>query len=119
MNPDRTPRNPNVLVAEGRSWLIDHGAALPFQYDWRAVTEDSPRRSSYPLDRHLFAARADRLAAWDDRLAARLTRENLEAAIARVPDDFLIPLLGPGADADRRGGGRRADHAVPWKRLQP
>mgnify|MGYP003694533379 CR=1 FL=1 len=56
MNPDRTPDNPNVLVAEGRSWLIDHGAALPFQYSWGTVTEDSPRTAAYALDRHLFAA---------------------------------------------------------------
>src|SRR2546425_6043353 len=27
-NPDRTPRNPNILVWHGRPWLIDHGAAL-------------------------------------------------------------------------------------------
>src|SRR6188508_302751 len=28
MNVDRTPRNPNLLVWHGRTWLIDHGAAL-------------------------------------------------------------------------------------------
>jgi hypothetical protein len=118
MNPDRTPRNPNVLVAEGRSWLIDHGAALPFQYAWNTVTEDAPRSPAYPLDRHLFAARADRLGRWDERLAARLTREVVDAAVTQVPDDFLAPLLGRPPDADRLERRRRAYHAFLWKRLK-
>ena len=118
MNSDRTPANPNVLVGEGRSWLIDHGAALPFQYSWGTVTEDSPRSAAYPLDRHLFAARADRLAAWDERLAARITREELDAAITQVPDDFLIPLLGRSPDAERLRRRRGAYHAFLWKRLK-
>jgi hypothetical protein len=118
MNPDRTPANPNVLVAEGRSWLIDHGAALPFQYSWGTVTEDSPRSEAYSIDRHLFAARADRLRDWDERLATRLTREVLDNAIAQVPDDFLVPLLGrpPGAERLRRR--RAAYQAFLWKRLK-
>ena len=119
MNPDRTPNNPNVLVAEGRSWLIDHGAALPFQYAWGAVTEDSPRSPAYPLDRHLFAARADRLRDWDERLAARLTREVVDDAVAQVPADFLAPLLGRALDADRLRRRRGAYHAFLWKRLKP
>src|SRR5689334_2332636 len=28
LNVDRTPRNPNLLRWHGRTWLIDHGAAL-------------------------------------------------------------------------------------------
>jgi len=118
MNPDRTPANPNVLVAEGRSWLIDHGAALPFQYSWGTVTEDSPRTAAYPLDRHLFAARAPRLGEWDARLTGQLTREALDHAIAQVPDDFLAPLLGPAPNAERRRRRRAAYHAFLWKRLK-
>src|SRR3954451_1032372 len=33
-NVDRTPRNPNLLVWHGRTWLIDHGAALFRQHGW-------------------------------------------------------------------------------------
>jgi hypothetical protein len=119
MNPDRTPDNPNVLVGEGRSWLIDHGAALPFQYSWGTVTEDSPRTAAYPLERHLFAARARRLGGWDERLAERLTREVVDDAIARVPDDFLAPLLGHPPDTERLRRRRAAYHAFLWKRLKP
>lgn len=118
LNSDRTPRNPNVLIAEGRPWLIDHGAALPFQYDWTAVTEDSPRRSGYPIESHLFAAHARALAAWDERLAARLSRERLDDAVGQVPDDFLAPLV-TGGRADRLSRRRRAYSAFLWKRLKP
>jgi hypothetical protein len=118
MNPDRTPENPNLLFAEGRSWLIDHGAALPFQYSWGTVTEASPRSAAYPVERHLFAARADRLDDWDERLAGRLTREVVDEAIAQVPDDFLTPLLVRPPDAERRRRRRAAYHAFLWKRLK-
>src|SRR5690606_3444407 len=33
-NPDRTHRNPNLLVWQGDVWLIDHGAALYAHHDW-------------------------------------------------------------------------------------
>lgn len=116
-NPDRGPANPNILVQGRRFWLIDHGAALPFQHDWRAVTETSPHRPEPPLP-HLLDGHALRLAAWDPLLTALLTREALTAAVDDVPASFLAPLLpeGIGADALRR---RRAAYvAFLWKRLQ-
>src|SRR5947209_14531702 len=33
-NPDRTPRNANLLVWQDRLWLIDHGACLYFHHRW-------------------------------------------------------------------------------------
>ena len=36
-NVDRTPRNPNLLVWHGRTWLIDHGAALFRQHGSRPL----------------------------------------------------------------------------------
>ena len=118
LNSDRTPANPNILVWQGEPWLIDHGASLPFQYRWSAVTEDAPRRTDYPLQRHLFGDRAGRLAAWDEDLAARLGRDVLEHAVAQVPDEFLAPLVEPGGRADRLARRRRAYEAFLWKRLK-
>ncbi|HEY0931435.1 MAG TPA: HipA family kinase, partial [Gemmatimonas sp.] len=43
-NLDRTPRNANLMMRRGTIWLIDHGACLPFQHDWSAVTESHPAR---------------------------------------------------------------------------
>src|SRR6476661_9487490 len=31
-NPDRSPRNPNLLTWGGRTWLIDHGASLSIHF---------------------------------------------------------------------------------------
>ena len=119
-NVDRTPRNPNILVWRRQRWLIDHGAALPFQYRWKAVREDSPRGAPFPLEGHLFASRAPALPRWDQRLAARLSREVLQHAVEQVPADLLRPLLPAGGQEDdgkleRR---RRAYEAYLWKRLK-
>ena len=34
-NPDRSAVNPNLLIWHGRTWLIDHGAALYVHHAWR------------------------------------------------------------------------------------
>jgi hypothetical protein len=118
MNPDRTTKNPNILAAEHAFWLIDHGAALGFQYDWKAVTENAPR-APYAIDRHLFASRSALLPEWDERLAPRLSRETVTRAVDAVPDDFLIPLLGRAATPDRVRRRRAGYQAFLWKRLKP
>lgn len=107
-NLDRTPRNPNVMVRRGTVWLIDHGACLPFQYDWARVTEAHPQRR-YDVNGHLFGWAAP---VWGDvhaESARRITREVLHAAADRVPDVWL------GSDPPRR---RAAYAAFLWKRLQ-
>lgn len=116
-NPDRGPANPNLLRQGEHWWLIDHGAALPFQHDWPSVTEQTPSRVGRPLP-HLFDARArGQLAAWDSLLTGLLSRQALTEVVAAVPDSFLAPLLPvPTGDAlDRR---RAAYVAYLWKRLQ-
>lgn len=128
LNPDRTRRNPNLLRAGGRLWLIDHGAALRFQYDWPAVTESTPKEIGTTPAPHLFeaAAAAEDWPAWDRELAAKLTRDVLADAVAQVPDDFLVPLLPKPAPesaaatrADALGRRRAAYAAFLWKRLAP
>src|SRR5215212_154607 len=47
-NPDRTHRNPNLLVWDRRPWLIDHGAALYAHHDWASV-DDARTRSSFAM----------------------------------------------------------------------
>lgn len=115
-NVDRTPENRNVMVRRGEYWLIDNGAALPFQYHWPAVNDDTPRRTDFPVAAHLFASRAPALPACDASLAALLARDVVEAAVASVPDDFIQPLLSPrGPTLERR---RRAYETFLWKRLK-
>ncbi len=38
-NPDRTHRNPNLLIWNRKPWLIDHGAALYVHHDWRSLND--------------------------------------------------------------------------------
>jgi len=119
LNPDRTRRNPNLMIDREGVVLIDHGAALRFQYDWSRVTEESPRQVGESYEPHLFdTGAADE--SWresDERFAARFSRGVLEAALARVPDDFLrsIPAGSDPADPVRR---RAAYVAFLWKRLK-
>jgi len=134
LNPDRTPSNPNLLLSDGELFLIDQGAALRFQYDWSAVTEQSPGQSGHGGQAHVFeaaTASAD-WPLWDELFARRLARDVLEAAVAAVPDDFLEPLLrerraaafipapdGAPALAEQLRRRRAAYVAFLWKRLQP
>ena len=118
MNPDRTARNPNLVWWHDRMWLIDHGAALGFQYAWDAVVEDGPRRPFIVSEPHLLHDR-DVVGQWDEIFAARLTRETIEDAVGAVPDTFLDPLLSARDLAAEVLSRRRAAYvAYLWKRLK-
>ncbi|HYH81559.1 MAG TPA: HipA family kinase [Longimicrobium sp.] len=96
-NPDRTHRNPNLMVWERRPWLIDHGAALYAHYDWKTV--DAARtKTAFPLTKqHVLLRRAVDLEGADERLSAALTDEVIAAVLARVPDALLLdPVSGGG-----------------------
>lgn len=112
-NPDRTAKNTNIMWWQKAPWLIDHGAALGFQYDWSRVDEKTPLRP-YAVERHLLNARATTLQTIWPSLVERLPRQAIERAVAEVPDDFLLPLLGD-TPIERR---RAAYVAMLWKRLK-
>ena len=118
MNVDRTLQNPNLMIWQDRFWVIDHGAALPFQYDWSKVSEASPRSQSYRMNSHIFWKKAQNFAAWDDVLAARLSLELLQTIVAQVPDCFLQPLLDAGASPQQLERRRQAYAAFLWKRVK-
>jgi len=104
-NPDRTHRNPNLLVWERRPWLIDHGAALYAHYDWKTVDE-ARTKTPFPLvKQHVLLRRATDLEGADERLSAALTDEVIAAALARVPDALLMDPVS-GADFDTAGEAR-------------
>jgi hypothetical protein len=91
-NPDRTARNPNLVWLSDDLWLIDHGAALGFQYSLPDVDNAAARRPYTVRETHVLQSRAPDLAALDADLAARVTREVVERAVGDVPDEFLAPL---------------------------
>jgi hypothetical protein len=112
-NPDRTARNPNLLIKSGQIWLIDHGAALPFHHDWQRVTEQSPREVGSSPAEHLFKVAEPQLLAVDAELAPKIERETLQLALSRVPDDFLT-----SSDSGSPERVRAAYVAYLWKRLR-
>jgi hypothetical protein len=91
----------------GRTWLIDHGAALYFHHDWSRVTPKSLRASLPTIRDHILLSRAGDLEVADHDLSARVTPEVLDGALAKVPDELLLDPLGaeaghPDADTLRR-----------------
>lgn len=100
-NPDRTARNPNLMVWQRKPWLIDHGAALYMHYDWPSVT-DTRTATPFPLiKQHVVLLRAGDLESADRAAVAALTDEVLQSIMASVPDELLMdPLTGDdSADA--------------------
>jgi len=89
-NPDRTHRNPNVLIWERRPWLIDHGAALYAHHDWGSV-DDARIHTAFPRIReHVLLERSASLEAIDASLAAALSDERITDVLAKVPDALLL-----------------------------
>ena len=104
-NPDRTARNPNLLWKGAALWLIDHGAALGFQYALPDVDAAAARRPYMLREPHLLQSRVADVATWDTRFATRVSPAVIARAVAEVPDEFLAPLLaanGPETLASRR-----------------
>ncbi|MCC7053480.1 MAG: hypothetical protein IT355_09440 [Gemmatimonadaceae bacterium] len=94
-NPDRTARNPNLLVWQRKPWLIDHGAALYMHYDWPSVTA-ARMTTPFPLIRqHVLLLRTGDLEAADAAAVAALDDDVLRAILATVPDRLLLdPVSG-------------------------
>ncbi|HET6230344.1 MAG TPA: HipA family kinase [Longimicrobiaceae bacterium] len=95
-NPDRTARNPNLMIWDGRPWLIDHGAALYAHHDWSRVDE-ARARGPFPLAKdHVLLRRAAGLAAADEELSGVLTEDVIRRVLAAVPDALLAGQLTAG-----------------------
>ncbi|HEV2815567.1 MAG TPA: HipA family kinase [Solirubrobacteraceae bacterium] len=86
-NVDRTPRNPNLLVWHGRTWLIDHGAALYLQHG----ATDLPSLAERPfpgIGDHVLLPRAGSVVEAHERLAERAAAA-VPGAAALVPEDWV------------------------------
>jgi hypothetical protein len=120
-NPDRTARNPNLLWWRDALWLIDHGAALGFQYALPAVDVAAARRP-YTLrgDPHVLQSRRSdaEMGREDEAFADAVTPTVIERAVAAVPDEFLVPLLGQEASPDALRNRRTAYVDFLTRRLE-
>jgi hypothetical protein len=97
-NPDRTARNPNLLVWQRRPWLIDHGAALYAHHDWASV-DDERTRTSFPLIRsHVLLRQSGDLADADRECAAKLGTGIIPHVIDAIPDSLLVDPASGATD---------------------
>ena len=88
-NPDRTHRNPNLMVCERKPFLIDHGAAIYAQHDWPSVDEARTRAPFQMIEKHVLLDIADDIARADEELVPLLNSGAIDAAISSVPDELL------------------------------
>ena len=116
-NPDRTARNPNLLIWNRQPWLIDHGAALYAHHDWASVDE-ARTLTPFPLIRdHVLLGRADDITTVDGELAARLDERVLAELLDEIPDS-LLTVPAPGETTVTAGGARARYLAYLGKRVR-
>jgi len=87
-NPDRTPRNANMLMWHRKLWLIDHGAALFFHRAWTNM-EDRDKRPFHMINEHILLPIADSIAAFDESMTAAIKEDEIKRIVDLVPDDWM------------------------------
>ena len=104
-NVDRTWSNPNLLVWHGRTYCIDHGAAIYFHHSWPRSGSRPERFAAQPFDAstHVLREVAGDLTATHRELSARVTPRLLRAVLGQVPDDWLEPAPELAAPPEVRG----------------
>lgn len=118
-NPDRSPRNPNLLVWARRLWLIDHGSALYAHHSWPGVN-DERTRAPFPMIReHVMLADADDIAGADARLVPLLDSTRLASIVQAVPDALLMDPLARGSFASARDARDRYLHYLTTRLEAP
>ena len=100
VNPDRTPRNANLVVHDGRTWLIDHGSALYIHHAWNDPDEHA-RRPFERIADHVLLPFAGSIADADTRLSPRLRPEVRDRIIDAIPDGWLRDTRFAGPDDER------------------
>jgi len=101
-NIDRTWSNPNLLVWHGRTWAIDHGAALYFHHSWpsRGPSPDRFAGQAFDASRHVLRDVAGDLVPLHDDLVTIVGPELIDSVLTQVPDEWLettATMADPGA----------------------
>lgn len=95
-NPDRTARNPNLMIWDRRPWLIDHGSALYAHHNWASVDETRTRTPFPLIQDHVLLLKAADLPAADAQLADALSEDQIAAIMESVPESLLMDPLARG-----------------------
>jgi hypothetical protein len=88
-NPDRTHRNPNLMICGRKPYLIDHGAAIYAQHDWPSVDEARMRAPFQMIEKHVLLGVASDIRAADAEVAPRIDESVIRDAVSSVPDELL------------------------------
>ena len=96
-NPDRTHRNPNLLVWDRRPWLIDHGAALYVHHHWANATPEKTRGPFSLVTNHVLLGWSDGLEEVDELRCGGGGDRVLEEIVSALPDELLS---GPQFEAE-------------------
>ena len=89
MNVDRTSRNVNILIAEGKVWVIDHGAAFFFHHTW----DNLPERAQSPfafVREHTLLPIASELEEVDALVRSQLEDDFLREVVNLPPEEWLV-----------------------------
>ena len=118
-NPDRTHRNPNLMLCGRKPYLIDHGAALYVQHDWPSVNLERTR-SAFPFIKdHVLLTIAGDLRAADQEMTAALSDDVIREVVDRVPDDLLAsPALASDFSSPDKARTRYAEYLIA-RRAEP
>ena len=115
-NPDRTHRNPNLLVWERRPWLIDHGASLYVHHHWANVTPEKTRGPFPLVGNHVLLGWSDGIDAVDEAAVEAVGERALTEILSAVPDELLT---GPEFEQEGAPGlHRRRYHDYLTDRLR-
>lgn len=112
-NPDRTHRNPNLMICTREPYLIDHGAALYVQHDWPSV-DDARTRSPFQLIKdHVLLRDSGDIGEADAELAPLMSERVIRDSLDQVPDDLLsAPAIASDFPNARAARARYADYLV-------
>lgn len=99
-NVDRTARNTNMLVWNGETWLIDHGASLYFHHAMSDV--EKAALTPFPFIRdHVLLRKAEFLEDVDAEMRERLSGSRLEKIVDIIPEEWLTVEVDSGITADK------------------
>jgi hypothetical protein len=88
-NPDRTHRNPNLMVWNRKPYLIDHGAAIYVQHDWPSVDDARTRAPFQMIERHVLLSLVSDVRRADQEMPALITPSVIERVVGTVPDELM------------------------------
>ncbi|HEY1808158.1 MAG TPA: HipA family kinase [Acidobacteriaceae bacterium] len=107
LNPDRTPRNANLLVWHRNLYPIDHGAALFFHHNWPATPGILEQKAASPfpeIAHHILLPWATEIESAAALAHQRLTPDILAAIVELVPEEWLAAVPDAPDPAQRRAG---------------